>query len=898
MFGFYPSPYIVIVMLAAAGVSLSLLFWLSTRSSWITSSLRIWPVAVVPTALFLLLASSGPLLKVFGQETPPVVGAWTFATVIEPTTLETGSEEGATVALTATFTVSSGTPTSLSISATSDSPAAQAIMELNTDSGRIGFAKSLSSDPYLYEPGGSLPNPSCDPDLEPGDDGEIKTTCTFDFLKATGTKLFAQSSATPGPYTVSIGFPQAVTFEATANTADNPEFTAGTITTSETGFSDPELPLTVILGRPSNLTATPGDGQLTLGWDDPGNANIDGYEYRQSSDGGGNRDPDWAEIAGSSATTTGHEVSGLSNGTEYTFEIRAIDANYEGAAASVTATPKTAPDNPENFRATVATGAVTLTWEAPVSNGGSAISNYEYRQSADGGSNWSPDWTDVAGSADTTSKTISGLTDDTAYTFHVRAAYSEGGGEYAALQATPPGGAVVTGPDAPRNLTSTVSELQATLGWSAPDSDGGEAITGYEYRQSIDRGATWDPPGWTETSGATVHTVTGLTNGTHYTFGVRAVNRVGVGNSLQVTATPGLDFDQDDDGLIDVATLAQLNAIRWDLDGNGSPTDLAYRAAFVNARSGMGCPDTGCTGYELTADLEFDTDGSGSADSGDEDWNDEAGWDPIGDGTNNFSATFHGNGHTISNLYISRPTTAYVGLFGYTDSSARVQNVGIVDISVTGGSDVGGLVGENAGNIRESYSTGSISGEANSIRVGGLVGYNRGRVVVSYSTSSVSGGSETGGLVGQNKGNVIASYATGAVAGVAGGTGTGVGGLVGFHSLGTIIASYSTGQVTGTTGAGGLVGASQATVTDSYRDTATSGQSTSSEGTGKTTSELQAPLDYTDIYANWNVDVDNEDGDDLFLTGEDEPWDFDTATSYPLLPRIHRKGECRGGLNG
>ena len=168
MFGFYPSPYIVIVIFAAAGVSLPLLFWLRTRLSWINSSLRIWPVAVVATALFLLLASSGPLLKVFGQETPTVVGEWTFETVIDPNPLETGSEEGATVALTATFTVSSGTPTSLSISTTSDSSAAQAMMELNTDSGRIGFAKSLSATGYLYAPGGSLLNPSCDSDLEAG----------------------------------------------------------------------------------------------------------------------------------------------------------------------------------------------------------------------------------------------------------------------------------------------------------------------------------------------------------------------------------------------------------------------------------------------------------------------------------------------------------------------------------------------------------------------------------------------------------------------------------------------------------------------------------------------------------------------------------------------------------
>ena len=57
-----------------------------------------------------------------------------------------------------------------------------------------------------------------------------------------------------------------------------------------------------------------------------------------------------------------------------------------------------------------------------------------------------------------------------------------------------------------------------------------------------------------------------------------------------------MDYDADDDGLIEVANLAQLNAIRWDLDGDGVASDAGYATAFPDAPAGMGCPTTGCTG--------------------------------------------------------------------------------------------------------------------------------------------------------------------------------------------------------------------------------------------------------------------------------------------------------------
>ena len=104
-----------------------------------------------------------------------------------------------------------------------------------------------------------------------------------------------------------------------------------------------------------------------------------------------------------------------------------------------------------------------------------------------------------------------------------------------------------------------------------------------------------------------------------------------------------------------------------------------------------------------------------------------------------------------------------------------------------------------------------------------------------------------------------------------------VGCLPGYsHWRGGVSDSYAIGSVTGTSSVGGLVGSasSQITVTASYWDTESTGQSTSAVGTGKTTSELQSPTGYSGIYAAWNVDVDNADGDNNAATGVDDPWNF------------------------
>ena len=384
-----------------------------------------------------------------------------------------------------------------------------------------------------------------------------------------------------------------------------------------------------------------------------------------------------------------------------------------------------------------------------------------------------------------------------------------------------------------------------------------------------------------------------------------------------LTATPTVppanaDYDVDNNGLIEIRTLAQLNAVRYDLNGDGlqgsvSASDWAtYTTAFLNAVSGMGCPQPACTGYELMMDLNFDTDRDGDVDSSDTYPN----WTPIGTAANKFNATFKGKVidgamSKISNLTISgSSSTTEIGLFGATGSNARIENVGLVDVNVgvtasAINAKIGALVGNNAGKIIACYSTGKVSAGAGAYPdAGGLVASNTGTIAAAFSRATVymSSGSEihVGGLAGYNGGTITAAYGAGAVGGK-GGSGF-VGGLVGYND-GTINASYSIAPVTSADAdptnistskpaALGLVyndtdPTNMGTVTASYWDFMASGIDDASPTTmpqGKSTSDLTSASptsSATSIYADW---------DDLTIDGKVvDPWGFDPNRTFPPL---------------
>lgn len=273
----------------------------------------------------------------------------------------------------------------------------------------------------------------------------------------------------------------------------------------------------------ATVTQTSATVSFTAGGD--GGAAITNYEY--SLDNGA-----WTALspADDASPVT---INGLSAGTTYSVRLRAVNSVNGGAASSplaVTTEAAPAPTPPPAppvvppgtpLRVAIAPGdaSATVTWVPPVELGDPPLVSYRVEASPAG----------ATCTSRTTSCTVVGLVNGTAYSFRVRALSLEQAGEWSTWSAP----VVPLGvPSPPTGVIAVAGDDTALVAWQAPADDGGSPITGYV--------ATATPGGATCASASTSCTVSGLVNGTAYTFTVVASSVAGTSpaSAASNTVTP------------------------------------------------------------------------------------------------------------------------------------------------------------------------------------------------------------------------------------------------------------------------------------------------------------------------------------------------------------------------
>jgi fibronectin type 3 domain-containing protein len=234
------------------------------------------------------------------------------------------------------------------------------------------------------------------------------------------------------------------------------------------------------------------------------------------------------DVTSTDPTVSDATVSDLTNGTTYYFWL--IEDQFPNVVSNMaSATPVTKPGAPTGLTPKPGNSQVTLSWTAPVSDGGSEVSSYNVFEGTTADLSGSAPVTNVTG----TTVTLPSLINGTTYFFAVAAVNAAGQGPLSIeMQAVP-----MTVPEAPTGLTATRGNTQVVLSWAAPASEGGSQVTGYDLYVGTTADLSRNAPVARVTD--TVVTVTNLMNGTRYYFWVTAVNQVGAGPpSNEVSAVP------------------------------------------------------------------------------------------------------------------------------------------------------------------------------------------------------------------------------------------------------------------------------------------------------------------------------------------------------------------------
>jgi uncharacterized protein (TIGR02145 family) len=292
-------------------------------------------------------------------------------------------------------------------------------------------------------------------------------------------------------------------------------------------------PAATVPGAPTSVAATAGNATASVAFVAPtsnGGSVITGYTVTSSPAGG--------ISTGASSPLT---VTGLTNGTAYTFTVVATNAvgSSAASAASSAVTPApaaTVPGAPTSVAATAGNATASVAFVVPSSNGGSVITGYTVTSSPAGG----------ISTGASSPLTVTGLTNGTAYTFTVVATNAVGSSVASAASSAVTPAPAATVPGAPTRVAATGGNATASVFFVAPTSNGGSVITGYTVTSS--------PADGIATGASSPLTVTGLTNGTVYTFTMVATNAVGSSAASAATCavTPAVSFTCGSSNVLDI----------------------------------------------------------------------------------------------------------------------------------------------------------------------------------------------------------------------------------------------------------------------------------------------------------------------------------------------------------